>query len=89
MRRKSIVRRLAIAGAATLALAGASLAVASPAQATPADCTSLLAAQGYGGVEYGLACTLGDISYTLCATPLGVLGVPPLTADLACRLAAA
>jgi hypothetical protein len=87
--RHKLFKRLAVVAAATLAMAGASLIAASPAQATPADCTAILAAAGYGGVEYSLACTLGDISYTLCSTQLSLLSVPPLTADLACRAAGA
>jgi hypothetical protein len=87
--RHKLAKRFAVVTAATLAMAGASLIAASPAQATPGDCTAFLAAAGYGGLEYSLACTLGDISYTVCVTELSLLSVPPLTADVACRLAAA
>lgn len=86
--RSGIVKRLAVIGAATLAFAGASAIAATPAHATPGDCSAYLAAQGFGGLEFGLACTLGDISYTVCTTQLTLLSVPPATADVACRLAA-
>ncbi|MEU7822712.1 hypothetical protein [Catellatospora sp. NPDC049111] len=89
MRKLGIGKRLAVIGAATVAFAGASAITASPAHATPGDCSAFLAAAGYGGLEYGLACTLGDLSYTLCTTKLTLLSVPPATADVACRLAAA
>ncbi|MEV4417343.1 hypothetical protein [Catellatospora sp. NPDC049609] len=87
--RSGIAKRIAVIGAAVVAFAGASAIAATPAHATPADCTTALAAAGYGGVEYSLACTLGDISYTLCSLELSLLSVPPVTADVACRLAAA
>jgi hypothetical protein len=85
----SIGKRLAVIAAATFAFAGASAIVAAPADATPADCTTVLAAAGYGGLEYSLACTLGGTNYTLCDTTLTLLSIPPALADFACRLAAA
>ncbi|BCJ71601.1 hypothetical protein ACFQY4_00985 [Catellatospora bangladeshensis] len=87
--RSGIAKRIAVIGAAVVAFAGASAIAATPAHATPGDCSAYLAAQGFGGLEHGLACTLGDISYTLCTTQLTLLAVPPATADVACRLAAA
>ncbi|MEV0455677.1 hypothetical protein [Catellatospora methionotrophica] len=87
MRKIGIGKRLAVIGAATIAFAGASAVSASPAHAAPSDCAGYLAGQGYSGIEYGLACTLGSLIPTLCTTKLTLLAVPSATADAACRLA--